>query len=438
MWLFLKHTGLCILLVLLVSSCSTVSDSEWWGKKEDDRLEGKRISIIDTNKTLTPDVSAADVSIQLTPSIINDSWPLVSQTSSPHLPLKLRVTSSFEAGESSDDSLAMPATPVIEHNMLYAIDAEKTVRAYQLDKNNTILWEKSLAKDEDTLPGGGLTYYKGTLYVSLGYNHIFALDAHTGETQWKRAMNGIVRSAPTVGFNHVVVTTIDNQTYALHPKSGNIQWIHSGIRETTSTLGSAAAALHENIAIIPHSSGEVYAVTTYDGKELWSDNIVYNSVSSFTLSDIDTMPIIDGNRVYINSYSGLLVAFELYTGEKIWQREIRTLHSPWVNGNVLYTITDDAQLVCLLKETGAIKWVTQLPRYEDMKRRKGHVQWTRPLVAHDYVWTVSSDGTLMRVDATTGNVLDRIEVEDNITLAPMVAHSKLYLLDNNANITILE
>ncbi len=66
--------------------------------------------------------------------------------------------------------------------------------------------------------------------------------------------------------------TIDNQTYALNAASGEVLWSHRGINETAGLMSSASPAVTGDTVIVPYSSGEIYALSVTDGKEIWSDS----------------------------------------------------------------------------------------------------------------------------------------------------------------------
>lgn len=421
---------------LVVSGCSTFSDKKEEAEVITSPKKEHRITILDTPEILQAEPEALTVDIILPRSQINRNWFATQHIQNPLLPLKLKRKHKIDIGAGAHGSLHLPASPIISNKAIFTMDADKRIRAYNI-KTYKKLWGVELVDSDNTLPGGGFTFFKDRIYITLGHNIVYALNADNGKLIWKHKINGIARSTPAINYHTVVVTTIDNQTYALNPNTGNIQWIHTGINESTSTLGSPTPALHDNIVIVPHSSGEIYALTLHDGKELWSDNVVLHSVSSHTLSDIDTSPLIDGNSVYINSYSGMLAAFELYSGRRIWERKLKTAYSPWLSGNSLYVLTDKAELICLVKETGYIKWITKFPRFKNPKKQKDPIHWTRPIVANNHIWLANSHGSLTKINAITGTKIDTFDVNDDIFTSPAIANKQLYLLQDNATLHIL-
>ena len=65
-----------------------------------------------------------------------------------------------------------------------------------------------------------------------------------------------------------------------------------------------------------------------------------------------------------------MVALELNTGQRHWELNIAGIATPWVAGEWVFVVTDEAQLVALARSSGKIRWINQLPRYENMKKQE--------------------------------------------------------------------
>ena len=80
---------------------------------------------------------------------------------------------------------------------------------------------------------------------------------------------------------------------------------------------------------------------------VWSDQLV--KAARFTplaaLSDIRGKPVVDRGRVIAISHSGRMAAIDLRTGERIWDRDITGVETPWVSGDFIYVVTTQAELL---------------------------------------------------------------------------------------------
>ena len=64
----------------------------------------------------------------------------------------------------------------------------------------------------------------GTVYVGSFDNHLYAIDAETGEQQWQFETGDRVRSSPAVAGGTVYVGSNDGHLYAIDAETGQQQW----------------------------------------------------------------------------------------------------------------------------------------------------------------------------------------------------------------------
>ena len=81
--------------------------------------------------------------------------------------------------------------------------------------------------------------------------------------------------------------------------------------------------------------------------------------------------MIDNGRVYAIGQGGRMVAIELITGQRVWEINVAGISTPWVAGDWVFVVTDQAQLLAVSRAIGRIRWMTQLPRYRDAEDKKG-------------------------------------------------------------------
>ena len=118
-----------------------------------------------------------------------------------------------------------------------------------------------------------------------------------------------------------------------------------------------------------------------------------------SLAQIRARPAIDGGRVYAISVGGILAAFDLRSGQRLWDRDIGGQQSPWIAGRQIYQIDNSGELICISADSGRIHWVTQLPAFKDEKNRKGPILWSGPVLAGDRLLVTGTDGRLLAVSA---------------------------------------
>jgi len=130
-----------------------------------------------------------------------------------------------------------------------------------------------------------------------------------------------------------------------------------------------------------------------------------------------------------------MVALELATGQRLWEQNFAGISTPWIAGEWLFVITDDARLVCLSRTNGKARWIAPLQRFQNEKKRKNAVTWYGPVLAGDRLILTNSRGEIVFVKPGDGSVASTIDTKTPFTLPPIVANSTLYTLDQKGKIT---
>ena len=139
----------------------------------------------------------------------------------------------------------------------------------------------------------------------------------------------------------------------------------------------------------------------------------------------------DCEQAYTVSFNGRFVAIEERTGQRVWQREISSTHMPWVVGNHIYVLSTDNEVIALGRETGAIRWISELPRTDD----DDPVILTGPVFAGGRLIVVGSEGRVFEINPNNGAIQSEWDAGNTISIAPIVAGSTLYLLDEKGTLS---
>jgi outer membrane protein assembly factor BamB len=406
-------------------------------------LPGERISVLSLDRRLEPDPNLAKIPISLPQPVVNPDWPQAGgdpnhMMSRLALPEHLARAWSVSVGEGTSDNTWVMAQPVIAGGRVFAMDGGVAVSAYEATSGKR-LWRVDLTpKDQRGHAfGGGLAFDKGQLYAATGYGEVIALDPASGKILWREEVGTPMHSAPTVSAGRILVVTVDNELLALNAKDGHRLWTHSGIPQTADLLGGASPAVTSEIVVVPYSSGELDALTVENGRAVWSENLAdtrsINPVAS--LADIRGRPVIDRDRVFAVSHSGRMMAIDLRSGSRVWEQEIGSAHSPWVAGDYVYALSNDNELVCLTRNEGRVRWVRQLPNYENEKKRKGPIEWAGPVLGGDRLILLSSNGRVLSVSPYTGQPIGQQPIPAGGYLEPAIAGNTLYILTDDATLS---
>ncbi|MBX7483048.1 PQQ-binding-like beta-propeller repeat protein [Qipengyuania qiaonensis] len=399
------------------------------------------LSRIETGAKVDP--ALADVAVVLPPARVNENWVQAGGNAAKsygHLALAEAPTRAFAVNvEGASQRRRLGASPVVGGGMMFAVGGDGTLTAFDA-QTGARRWGYNPGVESELKPsafGGGASYDNGKVYMTDGVGDVVALNATDGSVIWKVKPSGPLRGSPTVAFGSVFVMTQDNQIFALNATNGEIQWQESGSSTQAGVFGVAAPAAGQGTVIAGYSSGELNAYRYENGRTLWADALALTSISTQvgSLTDIDADPIIDNGRVYALGQGGRMAAYELVTGQRIWELNLAGISTPAIAGEWIFTLTDDARLLAIARATGKVRWLTQLPRWRDEEDKEGPIFWSGPVLAGNNLWAVSSEGQVYRISTGEGSASEFTDLDQPVSLAPIVANNTLYVLDDSGRIT---
>lgn len=425
---------------MMLGGCTLVDD--YLNRDKEPPLPGDRISVLLNQRSLSPDPKLANVQILLPAPEPNADWPQAGgfpNHAMQHMQASdtIQKAWSVDIGDGSDDEERLVASPVIADGRVFAIDSLSVVSAYDAG-NGKRLWKRDLTPEEDDEGhiAGGIAYDGGRIFISTGFAEAIALDAETGAEVWRQRISSPARAAPTVRGGRVFILTVDNKVFAINAKNGETLWTHSGAAESASLLGSASPAVSGGVIVVPFTNGDLVALRVDNGRQLWQDSLraIKRTDVLSNLAHIRGRPVIDRGRVFAISHAGLMAAYDLRKGRRLWQKEIGGLESPWVVGDYIFLLTNDAEIAALSRDTGRTHWVRSLPRYEDPEDQEDPIIWTGPILVSDRLIVAGSHGEAIAVSPYTGRILGSVELPDGVSVPPVVAGGSVYFLADDAEL----
>ena len=94
----------------------------------------------------------------------------------------------------------------------------------------------------------------------------------------------------------------------------------------------------------------------------------------------------------------------------------------------MFVVDVNGKLMALSRADGKVRWITQLP---------GAARWNGPVLAGGKVWVVSTDGSLVAVDARSGQIASTTPLGTKVFVSPVVAGGRMYILADNATLIAL-
>jgi len=420
--------------------------------------QGQRISIVAFQQKLQPTKSLAGLGFYLPAPATVTNWPVAGgpqgqpvENLAAATDFKVAWTKSIGAASKGDTQVI--AQPVSDGQRIYTLDGEARVSAFDVNSGNQV-WSVDLnphLKRDKIGFGGGLALSDdGHLFVTSGYRFIANLDAASGATVWQKQTDTEFHAPPTLVGNDVVATDVDNQIFAFHRDTGEMDWTYQAIAEPARILRTGAPIAADTTVYAPFSSGELVAINANTGDPIW-DQVLAQSSRTNALSeirDIAGRPVLYNGVVFAASHAGVFQAMDAKTGNPVWTVDADSINSPWVAGDVVYLVTLQGELLCVSRETGGIYWIQDL-NTGFQKTKKGFFGmgreklvgklpiWTGPILASNRLVLVNSLGQAVALDPKTGAKTDTINIGGPGYIAPIAVGDKMFVVTDDAKLVAI-
>ena len=171
--------------------------------------------------------------------------------------------------------------------------------------------------------GGWIVYSPtvadGVVYFGSDDNHVYALDAVTGDLLWRFETGGVIRSSPTVTGGVAFVGSNDNHLYALDASTGELLWK----RDTGDWVQYSPAVSSGRVYLAALAGGDrrVHALDAATGERIWVAEM------PFPINP-ELAPAVVGGKVYVPGGFGEFRSLDASTGELVWTLDTGFPSSP--------------------------------------------------------------------------------------------------------------
>ena len=450
-----------LMAALGVAGCSTISRMNPFhgSTPKEVATEGDRISIVSADQKLEPTEALKGVDFALPQVETVAAWPLPGGTpeqsvgnadAAPNLAIAWRK--GIGAGTKATNGEQITAPPVAAAGKVFTMDAQAGVSAHDAVTGQEI-WRINMRPNDNKRDregfGGGIAFADGKLYVTSGFRLVAQLDAATGRVGWRTRTEQPIHDAPTVFGGRVMTVALDNTMLTFDAATGAPGWTYQALSESSRILAASSPAVAGDTVVASFGSGELIALRTANGNDLWNNALSRASRTSALseIRDIPGRPVIYGGDVFAVSHSGVFAATDLRTGQARWSLPVVGISSPLPAGDVVYAIGVDGKLLCVSRESGQIYWVHDMNAGYVPKKTGGlwgigaHTVpkpiWTNPSLVNNRLIMGASDGTVAAVNAKTGEFERKITVGAPVLIGPIVAGNMVYLVTDNAQLIAL-
>ncbi len=308
--------------------------------------------------------------------------------------------------------------PILFEDLVIQGNGIDGIRAYNKTSGH-LKWERKIDGGVEV----GATLVNGVLYFGASDGYFYALKAANGATVWSFPLRAEGLGRPLVQNGVVYFLAGNNSAYALKSDSGEQMWIYNRLDTSNLTVrGGAEPTVVDSRILFGFSDGYLVALDKTKGTLVWERQLG----SGPRFKDVDSKPVLDGDRVYVSNYDGLLYCLSVADGKTIWSFEEGGYSPVTIEGPTLYYATSTSAVVALEKASGKLVWRKAL--------KKGIA--TQPVYYKGLLIYGEWSGDLKAVDSRSGNDVAAYSTGRGVTSSPSIneAGDHLYVISSDANL----
>lgn len=319
--------------------------------------------------------------------------------------------------------------PIVAYNKVYSASRMGDVVAFDKETGKR-LWTADLSDIHDergfwanrtsALVAGGPIAGLNKIYLGTENGDVYALDSETGELVWQAKVKGEIITAPAIDSGILVVNSASGILKAFDANTGEELWkVESDVPALT-LRGISTPVIASGGVLVGSGKGELSVSMLETGQAGWITEVgeATGSTELQRVIDVDSAPIVFGDKIYAISARGNLVAIELNSGRILWKRQYSSYRQIAVFRNDIYITTTRGHLYSLNRVNGIERW-----RNLELKNRGV----TGPAVLGGYIIVGDFEGYLHLAEQDTGKIVSRHKVDGSgVYTTPTVVGDVLY------------
>jgi outer membrane protein assembly factor BamB len=376
-----KFFGIYLILVIL-SSCSSLSSMKFWGDDDDidpdEPVELKKIS------------NLKDISLD---------WKI-----------------SFTGDNSLGNFL-----PAFSAQSIFFADSDGNVKSIESNSGKT-KWQTKLNSLSSGIAAGF-----GALVVADSSGNVYLLDQDNGSVIWKNNVKGEVLAPAAIDTKFVVIKTGSGELLGLDKTSGEIMWSYRSKLPSLTIRGSSSPVIDNDQVYVSFDNGRLGVFELNSGFPIWDGAISYVKGSSEleNLIDSDSNPVVQDGLVYTTNYQGNFNIFDIAQKRSVWQSELSSFHSPLLIKGLIVLVESSSNLNSYLIQTLEKSWNSD----EYLNRELSNLQ-----SYSGYVIVGDFEGYIHVIDPLNGKTVARKKISKKPIKRILSRSKNFYAVDESFNL----
>ncbi len=275
-----------------------------------------------------------------------------------------------------------------------------------------------VAQPTPTLPTKGPDRFAWPLYgYTKNHTRFFPAPAAVHppyKRLWVHNSHSLLEFPPVIFGDHIFQLADDAVLNAINLKTGHLFWTQPIGRLSASTPAVSSTTVYATVLSSgnPSAPGRIVALDSKTGAMRWSRDLASPSESS---------PLLDGNRLFFGSQSGVVYALDARTGSVLW-----TYHaagavkaSPTLSAGTLYFGDYSGHVQAISERSGRRLWISSS---EGALLGSGTFYSTAAVI-YGRVYLGNTDGRVYAYDTSTGKLDWAVQTGAYVYSSPAVTNA---------------
>jgi outer membrane protein assembly factor BamB len=272
------------------------------------------------------------------------------------------------------------------------------------------------------------SFSQGEVFFGDDEGFLYSLDLKTGKKNWERNFGSEILTPPAVSEGMLYVATVEGRIVAVNPVDGSLLWDRShpiDVDLQMTIRGNSPPTLDDQGNLyVGFSDGTFWCLKAKTGKQVWQSSLP----TPTGFRDIDGAPWIEGDRIYVVTFDGPLVALSRKNGKILWSQEIGSGVSLVSRADRLYVASSRGSVLAINKKEGTTIWQTKI----------GEGALTAPVLYNNILAVGLSSSTMNFINLTDGKLIARRFARKGISSHPILDGDRLYYFSNGGRLYSLK
>ena len=321
--------------------------------------------------------------------------------------------------------------PLILNDGVIIFDKKGNILRY--NDNQKIVWKNNFYSKSEKKLSPLLTFATDgkNLLVADNISNIFYIDSMTGNLIWSLKSDYPFNSQIKIHKDRFFVVNYKNILKCFYIKDGKDCWEVQTDESFTVSNSKFSLIIKDDILVFNNSIGDITAVDISSGLISWQlptqKSSIINEAYNFNYSKL----VSDGVSIYFSNNKSEFYSIDIKSGTINWINQVSSNLTPIIINDYIFTISNTGYFVTIQKKEGNIIRIKDIYKNYDVKKRK-KVKPSGFSIGQKKLYLSNSDGNLMVIDLSSGNLLSIEKVARDLISMPYIHNGNLFIVKNGS------